>query len=250
MEAKEHPTILAVDDDREVLELLKLALADLDAEVLTAENGAAALRVFLEELPDLVILDAMLPLRDGFEVCHQLREARPDLPIIFLTALGNEHDILRAFNCGAVDFITKPFSPRILVARILAALGKVSADHTSSKRVYQDPHLFIDLENRNVTVKGKVVKLTHTELQLLSCLMLNTDRTLSHEHILRLVWGIDSSGNAEYIHSYMWRLRQKLEPDPREPIYLINDPGVGYRFEERESAAERPDRRRNEKTTL
>ena len=231
MEEKEHPTILAVDDDRAILELLKLALADLDANVLTAENGEAALRVFLEELPDLVILDAMLPLRDGFEVCHQLRQARPDLPIIFLTVLSNEHEILRAFNCGAVDYISKPFSPRVLVARILVALGKVLADHTPSRMVYQDPHLFIDLENRSVTVNGEPVKLTPTEYQLLSCLMLNTKHTLSHEQILDRVWGLAGSGNPEYVHSYIWRLRQKLEPDPREPIYLTSDPGFGYRFE-------------------
>jgi two-component system, OmpR family, KDP operon response regulator KdpE len=250
MEEKKPPIILVVDDDRAILELLKLALADLDAKVLTAENGEAALRIFLEELPDLVILDAMLPLRDGFEVCHQLLQARPDLPIVFLTVLGNEHDILRAFNCGAVDYITKPFSPRVLVARILAALGKVPADNTSSRMVYQDPHLFVDLENRSITVQGKEVKLTHTEFQLLSCLMLNTNHTLGHEQILRLVWGIDSSGNAEYIHSYIWRLRHKLEPDPLEPIYLINDPGVGYRFESRESAAKTPNRHREDNTTL
>lgn len=250
MVEKRHPTILVIDDDRELLDLLKLALAELDAKVLTVQNGKAALGILREEVPDVVILDVMLPVEDGFEVCRQLRQARPDLPIIFLTALGNEHDMLRAFDCGAVDYVTKPFSPRVLVARILAALAKVPPEDTSSRMVYEDPHLCVDLENGDVTVKGKRVKLTHTEFQLLRCLLLNTNHTLSHERILRLVWGIDHSDNAEYVHSYIWRLRQKLEPDPCEPIYLINDPGVGYRFERRASVSKRPNRHRNDRTML
>jgi two-component system alkaline phosphatase synthesis response regulator PhoP len=172
-----------------------------------------------------------MPVLDGWEACRLIRRLS-DVPIIFVTALTQEDAIVRGLDCGAVDYIPKPFSPKVLLARARAALR--AADAGSKKRrvaLYKDGYLDIDLEARRVLVGGEPVQLTATEYRLLSHLLENAGRVLTYDQILEHVWGWECQDSVGYVHVYVWHLRQKLEQDPRNPNYLLTERGVGYRFE-------------------
>jgi two-component system KDP operon response regulator KdpE len=199
-----------------------------------ATDGQEGLGQFGACRPDLVLLDIMMPMLDGWRTCAELVRLS-DVPIIFMTVLGREDDIVRGLDCGAVDYVTKPFSPKVLLARSRAALRQAGVSSRNGvTAIYDDGHLNVDLENRRVRVAGEPVQLTATEFRLLSYLVENPRRLLTYRQILEHVWGWDCQGSTEYVHVYIWHLRQKLEQDPRHPSYLLTERGVGYRFEPRE----------------
>jgi DNA-binding response OmpR family regulator len=173
----------------------------------------------------------MMPGMDGCTVCQRIRQVS-DVPIIMLTAMNRENDIIRALDYGADDYVTKPFSHNVLLARTRAALrrARVSAP-PKTPLVYYDNHLIIDRNKHRVFVDGQAVKLTAIEFRLLTYLFQNAGRVLNFRQILNNVWGEEYQGNTEYVHVYIQRLRRKVEIDPSSPTYILTEHGVGYRFE-------------------
>jgi DNA-binding response OmpR family regulator len=175
-------------------------------------------------------MDIMMPGLDGWEVCSGIRRLS-DVPIIFLTAKTGEGDMLRGFDLGAVDYVTKPFSIKVLLARAEAALRQGVGRHDSREVTgYDDGYLQVDLAGRLVRVNRQRVRLTQTEYRLLSVLVRNAGQVLSYEQILEHVWGWEYRDSPNYVHVYIRRLRQKLERDPGAPAYLLTERGVGYAF--------------------
>jgi len=223
-------TVLIVDDDPDLCLMLKLALEREGAEVFTAPNGEKGLQAFYAQRPDLVILDILMPKIDGWETCRQMR-LLSDTPIIMLTALTNEQILIRGLDAGADDFISKPFSIDVLIARARAALRRARENHGDEpKIIYQDSYLEIDLAKRRVTAGGRPVKLTSTEFRLLSYLLQNANQVMPYRQILQHVWGWEYRDAIDYAQVYISHLRQKLEPDPKAPRYLLNEYGIGYLF--------------------
>ncbi len=230
MDNSKHKNILVIDDDPNILRLVEYTFSRTGIVVHTAESGEEGLRQFYAQQPDLIILDIMMPEMDGWEVCARIRQIS-DVPIIFLTALNGEENIVRGLDCGAVDYMVKPFGPRVLVARAQAALRQAELTSGLEKPpTYHDDYLTIDLETRRVFVRGEPVKLTATEYQLLAYLVQNASQVLSFDQILDNVWGSEYEDCVNYVHVYMWHLRNKLEEDPKDPRYLVTEHGVGYRF--------------------
>jgi two-component system KDP operon response regulator KdpE len=222
--------ILVVDDDPDVLQLLVHTFSLADAQVLVANCGEEALRQFYVHRPDLIVLDVKMPDMDGWQVCLRICELS-DVPIIFLTALDGDKELATGLGCGAVDYVTKPFSPEVLIARARAALRRRELPMAIEEPVtYADDYLTIDLKTRHVLVRGTPVKLTATEFHLLAYLVRNADRVLTFRQILEKVWGREYRGGINYAHVCIWHLRRKLEEDPKKPRYLLTEHGVGYRF--------------------
>jgi two-component system KDP operon response regulator KdpE len=223
--------ILVIDDDPNMLRLVTDALSKTGAHVYTAASGEEGLRQFYAFQPHLVLLDIMMPDLDGWQLrmaIHQLS----GVPVIFLTALGKEKDIVRGLDCGAVDYVTKPFSPKVLAARVRSALRQAERASVPEKPLsYNDGYLTVDLDGRQVLLRGEPVKLTRTEYRLLAYLLRNAGRVLTFQQILDNVWGWEYQESVEYVHVYIWHLRQKLERDPKHPQYLLSERGVGYRFQ-------------------
>lgn len=228
--------ILVVDDDPKVCTIIAHTFAWAGAQVIVANNGLEALHQFFEHQPDLVILDIMLPDMEGWEICTRFLELA-HVPIIFLSALGQEHEIIRGLESGAVDYVTKPFSPKLLLVRAQVALRRIAQSPPSNKVTsYDDGYLSLNLEQRRVLVKKKPIKLTVTEYRLLTYLFQNADRILTFQKILEHVWGWEYRDNINYIHVCISHLRRKLEADPNQPRYLHSERGIGYRFEKQPSA--------------
>ena len=224
--------ILVVDDELSIVKFLRANLETKGYDVLTAMDGAQALQTVEMELPDLVILDIMMPKMNGFEVCRQLREWS-QIPIIMLSARGDEKDKVKCLDLGADDYITKPFGASELIARVSAVLRrteKVVSLPTQSSFTSGD--LKINFAKRQVTVADKEVKLTPTEYALLQELALNAGKVLTHTHLLNKVWGQEYRDERQYLHVFVRRLRDKLEPDPTNPRYIMTVPAVGYRFQD------------------
>jgi two-component system KDP operon response regulator KdpE len=225
--------ILIIDDDPEILELLDMLLSRAGARVVTAVSSAEGLRQFYAFRPDLVVLDLMMPQMSGWDVCGRLRELS-DVPIMMLTALTDTREMTRGLECGADDYVTKPFTSQVLLARIRALLRRsLRADTLASSHTYDDGHLTIDLDRRQVLVRQKPVKLTPTEYRLLRYLFEHPDRSLPYAQILENVWGAECVDCIHYVHVYLHRLRNKLEADPEQPRYLLTEPGIGCRFDYR-----------------
>lgn len=226
--------ILIVDDDPYLLDLMTHVFGRRQAQVYTAAGGAEGLRQFYAYRPHLVLLDLMMPDVDGWQVCRQIRQ-RSDVPVIMLSALGRNEHVVRGLDCGADDYITKPFSLEVLLARIRAALRRsMPANVAEQYRPYSDGHLTVDLERRQVSVGGKSVKLSPTEYGLLAYLVENANQAVTYRRILEAVWGSGYHDCVDSVYVYISRLRQKLEPDPAHPRYLLTEHGVGYRFEKHE----------------
>lgn len=231
MDILKNKNILVIDDDPNLVRLLEYTLSNVGVVVHTAESGEEGLRQFFARQPDLIILDVMMPEVDGWEVCTRIRQIS-DVPIIFLTALNGENNIVRGLDYGAVDYVVKPFGPKVLVARVQAALRQAETTSRLKKApAYQDDYLTIDLDTRRVFVCGEPVKLTATEYQLLAYLVQNANQVLSFQQILETVWGSEYDDSVNYVHVYIWHLRNKLEEDPKAPRYLLTEHGVGYRFQ-------------------
>ncbi|MBI2759905.1 MAG: response regulator transcription factor [Chloroflexi bacterium] len=223
--------VVVVDDDPLILRLVRMHLDKAGFKVLTAMDGEQGLDLVGTEQPDLVILDLMLPKIDGYEVCRRIREFSL-VPVVMLTAKGEQVDKLRGFEMGADDYLTKPFAPQELLARVQAVLRRSQQGAPpAAASVIQCGDITIDLVRRRVTSRGEVVKLTPTEFKLLQQLALNVGKVLSHTDLLTKVWGPEYRDDRDYLWAYIRHLRRKLEPDPDRPIHILSEPGVGYVME-------------------
>lgn len=226
----EH-SVLVVDDDQLVIRLVRSNLEKTGYTVLTASDGQSALDVVVSNLPDLIILDLMLPDMDGYEVCRKIREVSL-APVIMLTAKGEQSDKLLGFEVGTDDYLTKPFAPQELLARVRAVMRRSQQEVSSkSPAVIECGDLTIDVLRRRVSVMGSMVKLTRTEFQLLKELALNMGKVLSHEELLTRVWGPEYRDDRDYLWAYIRYLRRKLEKDPEHPVHIKSEPGYGYILE-------------------
>lgn len=223
--------ILVIDDDVNLGQAIKMTFARAGAEVFTAVDGRDGLRQFYEHRPDLVILDVRMPDIDGWETCRQIR-LLSNIPIIMLTTMDKDEDVLRGFDYGADDFVTKPFSREVLLARARAVLRRVELlNEADTQSLYSDGYLSIDLRKRRILVNGESIQLTATEFRLLAYLLHNAGQILTYQNILDKVWGWEYQDSIDYVHVYISHLRRKLEVDPRSPKYVLTERGVGYRFE-------------------
>jgi two-component system KDP operon response regulator KdpE len=222
--------VLLVEDDRNIVDLIRSNLAVRGYDVVVSPDGVKALWLLEVERPDLVILDLMLPGADGFELCREMRE-RSGVGIIVVSARRGEHDKVQALNLGADDYITKPFGVEELLARITATLRRTrpASESPGSSPVLRLGDVVIDLGAQLVTRGGEPVHLTPTEFALLRELALNRGRLLSHATLLRRVWGIGYETETEYIRVYVRRLRSKLE-SPGSPLLILTEPRAGYRL--------------------
>jgi len=220
--------LLLIDDDKTLTQLLKEFLDGQGYHVQVAENGKLGLRAMYERPPDIVLLDVTMPEKDGWETLAQIREVS-DVPVIMLTARGEEADILHGFSSGVDDYVTKPFSFAQLSARIHAVLGRSSQGNVSEGKL-SALGLDVDLNLKRVWRDGKPLALTPTELKLLITLMRKEGDVFSPEQLVKEVWGIQYAGEVGHVRRYIWHLRQKIEPDPENPRYIHNDRGFGYRF--------------------
>jgi two-component system KDP operon response regulator KdpE len=224
-----QPRILVVDDEPETLKYVSMNLRARGYDVRTAEDGRSALIEFESSIVDLVILDIMMPDIDGFQVCRAVRRSS-EVPIIMLSARGQEKDIVRALDLGADDYLTKPFGVEELLARVRATMRRSPKTGLASHPPLVMEGLEIDFDARRVLVKGLEVKLTPTEYDLLAHLSTNAGRVLTHRSLLQAVWGPEYGDETEYLWAYIRRLRRKIEPDPGNPRYIHTLPGVGYSF--------------------
>ena len=222
--------ILAVDDEPTLLNTVRAYLEKEGYSVQTADNGRSALHVFRDFQPDLVVLDIMLPEIDGLEVLRQLRQSS-NVYVIMLTAKADEADKVIGLGIGADDYVTKPFSPRELVARVKAALRRLSGD-SSSKPDLVSTHIRLDEAARLVWKDGHLLDLTPIEFDLLHTLMRHHGRALSREQLIEKVWGYDYYGDARVVDVHVGRLRKKVEADPANPTLIATVWGAGYRFED------------------
>ncbi len=229
-------SILAIEDDPSLLELLKIHLRDIHCELHTSMDGREGLQKILNQEYDLVILDVMLPSLDGFEICKEARSAQITTPILMLTAKTEEIDKILGLEIGADDYVVKPFSIRELIARIKALLRRSqlatdAVDQRDSTRILAG-NLVIDLAKRKVTIDEQRVELSPKEFDLLTLLAKNPGVSYSRNRLLNLVWGHDFEGFAHTVNSHINRLRAKIEPDMSSPHYILTTWGIGYRFNE------------------
>ena len=224
--------ILVVDDDAYVRRSLAAVLEEEGYAVITAGDGATALRLLYAEKPDLVILDVMMPDMDGWEVCRRIRELA-DLPVIMLTARGQVKDRVRGLDLGADDYLVKPVALAELRARVRAALRRARtapAEAQPQVVTFDGGRLVVDLLAGEARIAGKVLQLRPLEYQLLFYLVRNAGRLLTYDQILDAVWGYEREGDRPSLKLYIWRLRRKVEEDPARPRCILNARGVGYRF--------------------
>jgi DNA-binding response OmpR family regulator len=230
MAKEDAKLILIADDETRMRRFIKMNL-DLEGyRVIEASNGLEALDRVREDLPDLVLLDVMMPELDGFETLRIIRETST-VPVIMLTVRDEEEDKVKGLELGADDYVTKPFSPRELSSRIKAVLRRTEMDNPdTSSLVVVDDYLQIDFGKRQVFAGGQEVKLRPTEYRLLYHLVQNAGQVMTHEMILNKVWGYEYRDESQYVRLYITYLRQKIEPDPGNPRYILTERGVGYRF--------------------
>lgn len=224
----EKPVILVVDDELQILRVMRASLPARGYEVRTAPGGEEALDEIRKEEPDLIILDLVMPQMSGLEVCRRIREFS-NVPIIVLSAKEAEADKVAALELGADDYVTKPFGLDELLARMHAILRRVHAS-TSHASVFTVGDVTVDADARRVTIAGREVKLTPKEFEVLKHLVSNAGKVVTHRSLLQAVWGIESSEQTDYLRVFINQLRRKIEPDPPHPRYIITEPWVGYRF--------------------
>jgi len=232
-----NDTILLIEDDEALAQLVQLLLERADYAVEVANNGESGLRLARQSPPSLVLLDILMPDMDGWHVYEGLRRLT-DAPVLFLTALGDEHNITYGLGLGADDYIVKPFGYKELVTRVKAALSRARRSR-GEQTIFEAGNLQVNLDTHDVKIDSREVSLTPTEFQLLSALVQDAGRTVSHDTLLRRVWGPEYSNRRDYLKLYIWYLRQKIEKDPRDPVYIISERGQGYRLvvESQESQA-------------
>jgi len=223
-------SILVVDDDPQLVRLVRANLESVGYKVFVAMDAPAALECIDMKMPDLILLDIMLPGIDGFDLCQRIREFST-APIIMLTAKVEDTDKVKGLKLGADDYVTKPFSVQELLARVEAVLRRSkSAAEIKTPPVFTCGDVTVDLMRHRVTVRGQEVALTLTEYKLLVLLASNAGRVMLHRELLTRVWGPEYQDELEYLRAYIRHLRQKIEADPHQPRYLLSRPGIGYVF--------------------
>jgi len=221
--------VLVVEDDNSIATLTRLQLESKGYQVTVAHNGTDGLKLAYAWQPDLVILDIMMPDIDGWTVCQRLREMS-DVPIIFVTAVGQERNIVRGLQLGADDYIVKPFSTKELQARIEAVLRRRGREPHDVPHHYASGWLDVDMDTRQVRVDSQPVELSPIEFRLLTTMIRNEGKVLTHQFLLEQVWGPTYKDERHYLKLYIWYLRQKLEKDPNHPLMFLTERGVGYRL--------------------
>lgn len=223
--------VLVVDDEKPLRDFVRRNLEVRGYRVFTASNGLEALAIFKNENIQLVIMDIMMPHMDGLETTRRIRETS-HVPIVILTAMGEEADKVRAFDLGADDYLTKPFGVGELLGRVKAVLRRADwSEPAPHEEKIVRGEIEVDLERHKVNIRGEPVDMTRTEFNLLVYLMRNAGKVLPHRAILQHVWGTEYGDETEYLHVYVGKLRQKIEADPLKPQYLHTEHGIGYRFE-------------------
>ena len=223
--------ILVVDDERRMIGFIRMNLELEGHLVLEAHNGYEALDALRKNLPDIILLDVMMPELNGFETLRLVREIS-DVPVIMLTAKGEEDDRVYGLELGADDYITKPFGPRELSSRVRAVLRRYASSTSNPQEAILkiDDRLSVDYNRREVIVNGEHIKLRPTEYRLLYHLIQNAGWTVPHELLLAKVWGYEYREEAHYVRLYVNYLREKIEENSSEPVYILTERGVGYRF--------------------
>jgi len=225
-----QPRILIVDDDPTISKLVRANLEARKYKTLTAADGAEALQIVERELPDLVILDILMPNMDGFEVCRQLRKWT-QIPIIMLGERGDESDRVKCLDLGADAYLTKPFGVEELIAWVQAILRRTTTTGvTSTQSSYKYNNIIFNFTERRVTVAGRQVTLTPKEYHLLRELVLNANNVLTYSMLLGKIWGPEHTAKRKYLRVFIHRLRKAIEPDLEKPVYILTVPGVGYSF--------------------
>jgi two-component system, OmpR family, KDP operon response regulator KdpE len=227
--------IMLVDDEAAIQRAVGPLLRSRGYDVLVASTGNDALRMLTEHSPDLIVLDLGLPDLDGTEVCRRVR-TQSKAPIIVLSARGSEADKVNALDLGADDYVTKPFGPEELLARVRVALRRTMSEDEAESGQFRAGDLIIDYSRRRVLRDDSEIRLTPKEFELLSLLAHNHDRVLTHRAILKAIWGPHAVEQPEHLWTLVAQLRKKIEPDPAEPRYLLSEPWVGYRFATAESS--------------
>ncbi len=230
-------TVLIIEDDPEIVHLLEIHLKDLQCEVHSANRGDEGLAKAIQLIPDLIILDIMLPGMDGVEVCQKIRANNIKSPIIMLTAKAEEIDKVLGLEVGADDYLTKPFSVREFIARVKAIfrreqMATTSKQELTAKNTTQFGELSIDIDMRKVMVSGSKVELSPKEFELLVLLSSNPGKSYDRSKLLNLIWGYEFKGYEHTVNSHINRLRAKIEPDMSNPTYILTTWGVGYKFNE------------------
>ena len=224
--------VLVIDDNGLDRKIARDSLASAGLDVEEAADGAAGLRTLYQNRPDLVLLDVIMPGMDGWTVCERIRELC-EVPIILLTSLNREEEMVRGLNLGADDFVSKPISPSHLVARVRAVLRRVQAPVPPARDVfYDDGTLLIDAGKHKVTLAGEPVELTPTEFKLLLALAAKPGHVHTYDALLTSVWGPEYADDIDFLRVYVWRLRKKLEADSERPHWIRTERGFGYRFAE------------------
>ncbi len=235
--------VLVVDDEERMAHFIRLNLEQDGFQVVEAYRGLDAIQRMRDSMPDLILLDVMMPDIDGFEALQMIREFS-SVPVIMLTAKGEEEDKVRGLELGADDYITKPFSPRELTSRVKAVMRRAEMGTASPthEMIEVDDHLKLDFGKREVWVDDKIIKLRPTEYRLLYHLVQNAGWVLTYDQLLAKVWGYEYRDEPHYVRLYINYLRQKLEPDLANPRYIFTERGVGYRFVDfkREKGGQKP----------
>ncbi len=223
-------SILLVDDDPQLIRLVRANLEPVGYKVLSALDARSALELADREMPDMIILDIMLPDIDGYDICQRIREFS-SIPIIMLSAKVEDVDKVRGLKLGADDYLTKPFNIQELLARVEAVLRRTqSSDAVNTPSTFACADISVDFVQRRVTVRGQEVALTLTEYKLLCQLVSNAGRVMLHRELLTKVWGAEYQDELQYLRAYILHLRQKIEDDPHQPKYVLSKPGIGYIF--------------------
>jgi len=222
------PVVLVVDDEPQILRVIRASLPLRGYEVITASSGEEAFNQISKQVPDLIILDLVMPEMSGLDVCRRVREFSA-VPIIVLSAKGSESDKVAALDLGADDYVTKPFGMDELLARVRAVLRRLSVSE-SENRVLTVGDVTVDTDERRVVVAKKEVKLTPKEFDVLKYLVSNAGKVVTHRALLQAVWGWQSTDQTEYLRVFINQLRRKIEPNASHPCYILTEPWVGYRF--------------------
>ena len=223
-------TVLLIDDDKDVGQMLHDTLSHSGYKTLYVQDGQSGLDILQEQPVDLVLLDLMLPGVDGWEICRRIREFS-DVPIIILSALGREQEVIRGLELGADDYITKPFRLGEMKARMRANLRRTRSPLAAEATVRVDERLAVDRATHSLIVDRQTVRLSATEYKLLSCFLENPGRVLTQQNLLSQVWGWEYMDQTDYLKVYVHRLRRKIEQEADEPRYILTERGFGYRFQ-------------------
>lgn len=227
--SKQGASILVVDDEREIVRALRRALSANGYTVLSASSGEEALEVFAQLRPDVLLLDLLLPGMSGLEVCRRVRSVS-NIPIIVLSVKGAERDKVEALDLGADDYVAKPFGMDEVLARVRVALRRTIQPMSGAEPRFEQGSLSVDFAQRQVLLEGREIRLTPTEYDLLKALVTYRGKVLTRQMLLQAVWGNTVHARTHSLHVYVAQLRQKIEPLPERPQFILTIPGVGYRF--------------------